>query len=213
MGEIVPPLRPEPFRVVLADPPWQYGDQLRMSAVKRSSGDQYATMRVEDIKMLRAGVGCQIADHVIADEALLFLWVTNPFLLDNSGPSVCRYWGFEPKQIVTWVKSKTDWRADHWRLQIGMGHISRGCTEQLIIATRGKYSHLIKRHDVPNVLVAPRGRHSAKPEAAYDLIESLVDGPYLELFARNRRPGWTSWGWEVPAEPSTPTHDEEIAWP
>lgn len=36
--------------------------------------------------------------------------------------------------------------------------------------------------------------HSRKPDEQYDLIEACSRGPFLELFARGTRPGWTYWG-------------------
>jgi N6-adenosine-specific RNA methylase IME4 len=219
----------EPFTTVLADPPWSYSDQLAMSDVKRSSGSQYSTMDVHDICALYkpiaiAGDGSRsggvLAGYPVADVAFLFLWVTNPFLLDGSGSMVCQSWGFAPKQLITWVKGRlvgheavsddpaADDTVSKWVLQIGLGHLTRGCTEHLIVATRGKYKSLVKDHAIPNVILAPKTSHSTKPVEQYDLIETLVPGPRLELFARSRRPFWTSDGLELPAEA-----EEVIAWP
>jgi N6-adenosine-specific RNA methylase IME4 len=212
----------EPFTTILADPPWQYADQLAMSDVKRSSGSQYSTMDVHDICALYkpiaiAGDGSRsggvLAGYPVADVAFLFLWVTNPFLLDGSGSMVCQSWGFAPKQLITWVKGRypniANWcGSNRLVLQIGMGHLTRGCTEHLIVATRGKYKSLVQDHAIPNVILAPKTSHSTKPVEQYDLIERLVPGPYLELFARSRRPFWTSDGLELP-----PVAEEVIVWP
>jgi N6-adenosine-specific RNA methylase IME4 len=81
------------------------------------------------------------------------------------------------------------------RIQIGMGHSFRNVTEHLIFAVRGKLD--VKRHDVPSVLFAPRREHSEKPDEAYELVESMSPGPYLELFARRPWKGWSAWGNEV----------------
>jgi N6-adenosine-specific RNA methylase IME4 len=172
------------YRVILADPPWQYNDKLTMSDTRRSSDSHYSTMTVEDI------VNFQIPPT--ATDALLFLWVTNPFLLDGSGPRVCKAWGFEPKQLVTWVKG-----ASLETPQMGLGHYTRGVTEQLIVGVKGHPKHYIKDRGVLNLLVAPRGAHSVKPEAAHEMIERLIDGPYCELFARRQRAGWTCLGEEM----------------
>jgi N6-adenosine-specific RNA methylase IME4 len=51
---------------------------------------------------------------------------------------------------------------------------------------------------VKQVVIAPHGRHSEKPEEVARRIEQLRCGPYLELFARRQRPGWMCWGNEVP---------------
>jgi N6-adenosine-specific RNA methylase IME4 len=83
----------------------------------------------------------------------------------------------------------------------GMGKWTRANTEPCLLATRGAPFRL--NTDVDQLLVAPRGRHSAKPEEARDRIERLVGGPYLELFGRARVDGWTVWGNEVGADAAT----------
>ena len=182
-------------RVILADPPWSYNDKLTMSDVKRSSDSHYSTLSVDDI--------CAFQIPVTASDAFLFLWVTNPFLLDGSGSRVCEAWGFKPKQLITWVKGRivnpegeVETLAD-LVLNIGLGHYTRGATEQIILGVKGTPKCWVKDHSVPNVIVAPRQRHSAKPDVQYELIERLVDGPYVELFARKRREGWVSFGNEL----------------
>ena len=184
-------------RVILADPPWSYNDKLTMSDTKRSSDAHYSTMSVDDI--------CKFPIPQTSSDAFLFLWVTNPFLLDGSGSRVCEAWGFKPKQLITWVKGRPISEDDdgwdipaEFKLNIGLGHYTRGATEQIILGVKGTPKWLIKDHAVPNVIMAPRQRHSAKPDVQYELIERLVDGPYVELFARKRRPNWTSLGNEVP---------------
>lgn len=196
---------PKAFTTISADPGWKYKDNLRMSKLKRSSMDSYRTMTVEKIcnlAIMKGPRNWRIAHHKIATPALLFLCVTNPMLLDGTGPRVCRAWGFEPKQLITWVKGRID---KHGRLvlQVGLGHYTRGCTEHIILATRGRCKSLIKRHDIPNVILAPLQRapngrkHSAKPEAMFEMIEALAPGRYLELFSRKTRRGWTVWGNQV----------------
>lgn len=180
---------------IAADPPWSYGDALSMSAVKRAAGAHYTTMTVEEICLL--GSHGTVAGFRARPDAFLWLWVTNAFLLDGSGARVCRAWGFEPRQLVTWVKGRI--AKDQPIYQVGMGHFTRGCTEHLILATRGKAKELVQDRGVPNVFMAPRTSHSTKPDAAYALIERLTGGPYAELFARKPRPGWSVWGAEVAA--------------
>ena len=202
------------FVTICADPPWQYGDKLRMSSTKRSASDNYDTMTVPEICGLRKvelesnplNVRDTIADHAIASTAFLFLWVTNSFLLDGSGVTVCKAWGFQPKQLITWVKGRVsatkapDSDGDlvavaRLRYQIGMGHYTRGATEHVILGVKGRTpTKLIKDRGLPNVFLEPKGGHSEKPEAFYEGVEKLVPGPYLELFARRERPGWITWG-------------------
>lgn len=225
------------YRTVLADPPWQYDDKLRMSDVTRGSSDNYSTLTVDEICDFGNTGVCRetmdVAGHLLEDEGFLWLWVTNAFLLDGSGVKVCRAWGFTPKQIVTWVKTKkgawsdiadsitegwagevdpedgepvsgaieqldrtmvTDEAMNEHGLQMGMGRITRGATEQMIVATRGQYTQHVKVKNRRNAIFAPRRAHSQKPEEQYELIEAVCPGPYLELFARQRRDGWDAWG-------------------
>lgn len=183
------------FRTFAADAPWSYADGLSMSAVKRSAGAHYSTMSVDAICQL-GGFGT-VAGFRAYPDAFLWLWITNPFLLDGTGARVCKAWGFEPRQLVTWVKGRI--AKDALVAQIGMGHFTRGATEHMILATRGKAKDLLLSKSVPNVFIAPRGRHSAKPDEAYSLIERVSPGPYVELFARRPREGWKVWGNEVAA--------------
>lgn len=182
-------------RVIVADPPWRYGDALSMSAVKRSSAAHYQTMTVDQI--IGLGTAGTVAGFATFKDAFLFLWVTNAFLLDGSGVRVCRGWGFEPRQIITWLKGRV--AGERFVPQIGMGHFTRGATEHVILATRGTTKPLLLARNVPNAFIAPRTQHSRKPDEAYALIERIAPGPYVELFARAPRRNWRVWGNEVAA--------------
>jgi len=226
----------------LADPSWSYGDKLVMSETKRGSAANYATMSVEDICQLYiptvhhleggriTRTGGTLANHPVADDAFLWLWVTNSMILDGSGAEVCARWGFQPKQLITWVKGRIavdrnspnydhDWPEAELILQIGMGRYTRNVTEQLILATRGKAASLVKSpRNNPNfilneedtIILEPRSNHSTKPQAQYSLIEKVCPGPYIELFARKRRAGWTSWGLEAPVDDVV--METEVTW-
>ncbi len=209
------------YNCILADPGWSYGDDLEMSSVKRGSASQYDCMSVSDICGM--GVkqdGQQVIrmlgdDYNIADTALLWLWVTNPFLIDGSGTSVCRAWGFEPKTLVTWLKADLGALRTVPKIHFGMGRYTRGCTEHLIIAARGEATSLITDHSQRNLLIEPARAHSQKPDATYALIEKVQgykparnlilygddSTRRLELFARQRREGWTSVGNELGRQP------------
>lgn len=214
------------YRTILADPPWRYNDKLRQDLmIDRSSDDKYDTLTVEEIcdfgNTNAYGETMDVAAHLIEDVAFLFLWTTNPFLLDGAPQRVARSWGFEPKQLVPWVKGRLvidhEYNVDNGAgvnvprlvLHTGMGHITRGVTEHLLIATRGKYSTFVKSPRNVNglivaeensVLLAGRRKHSRKPDEQYAMIERVAPGPYLELFATQRREGWTSWGNEISEE-------------
>lgn len=227
-----------PYVTIVADPPWAYTQPLKMAdGVKRSSASQYPTLSVQQVCDLAtggAGVARRpltIAGHAVADTAFLWLWVTAPMLLEGVHARVCAAWGFAPKQIVPWVKGRLeadapellpDGVASRARLiiQPGLGALTRGCVEYLIVATRGKYTPLVKSHsehglivaEEDAVILAPKGQHSAKPAAAYTLIERLCPGPRIELFARAYREGWDAWGAELPAAPPS-AETEVIEWP
>src|SRR5688572_18216608 len=110
---------------------------------------------------------------------------------------VVRFWGFEVKSEIVWLK-----KTEHGRRWFGMGRTVRAEHEVCIVATRGRPR--VKNHSVRSTFVtdwsgisAAAGRHSEKPEEFYNIVESLFDGPYVELFARRQRPGWTCLGNEV----------------
>jgi N6-adenosine-specific RNA methylase IME4 len=192
---------------VVADPPWSFNDKgSRVAPDQDGKAGGYQTMYLDAICALPVGA-------VAARDSLLFLWTTSAHLLDGSAARVCAAWGFEPKTTMVWVKARqrtvreeapiTDLdslglpRVLSWPvLQIGCGHYTRAAHELVVIARRGKAR--VQVRNVPSVFFAPRTRHSAKPELFQDLVERLSPGPYLELFARRERPGWTCWGNQCP---------------
>lgn len=111
-----------------------------------------------------------------------YLWVTQRSL--EQGFSVMRAWGFEYKATLTWVK------------QMGLGfRYFRHSTEFCLFGVRGVLP--TRRKDVCTHFEGKRGAHSVKPDTFFDLVTSNSPGPYVEMFARNHRPGWTVWGNEV----------------
>jgi N6-adenosine-specific RNA methylase IME4 len=104
----------------------------------------------------------------------LFLWAPHALVLDGQAQSVARAWGFEPKQEIIWIKTSAAGKP-----RFGGGHYSR--------------------IDMPNVIFAPRSKHSAKPDASYDYIEALTGADrFLELYARRQyNERWTAWGDQV----------------
>lgn len=180
-----------PFRVVVADPPWSFSDSL--PGPKRGASKHYATMPLPEIKaylaahlspeerLLNGGCGARIAD-----DSLLFLWRVAAMVPEAY--AVVAAWGFTAKAEIVWKKPR-----------FGMGRYVRNQHEACIIAARGSASALIKDHGVPSIFEAPLGRHSAKPAEFFALVERLASGPHLELFARERRQGWTTYGDELPS--------------
>lgn len=170
-------LAQEVFNVVLADPPWEYSVQ----NVNGAANNHYDTMPLEDICALPEQLGIKFADN-----AVLFLWVTNPFLV--KALEVVRAWGFEYKTNIVWVK--TDLKRP------GAGHYIRGRHELLYICTRGTMTPLVDvSPPIGSVIHAPLQEHSRKPDEVYSIIERLYPGcNYVEFFARRPRDGWKQYG-------------------
>jgi len=187
--------------VILADPPWQFNSlwggrpkKTEAGYASRAVDAHYDTMTINDIGAL------PVAD-IAADDCVLFMWTCWPVLRKSF--QVLDAWGFTYKTCAfSWMK------ADPYRLFAdektpfaGMGYWTRANTEPCLLATRGKPKRRAK--DVRQGIIAPRREHSRKPDEVHGRIERLVAGPYLELFARQERPGWASWGNEsdkFPAE-------------
>lgn len=159
------------YRTIVADPPWRYGN----TATRGSAENHYPTMSMDELLALDVPA-------VSAADAHLYLWVTNGFL--REGFDLIAAWGFTYKACLTWVKP-----------QMGLGNYFRGATEHVLFGVRGRLP--TNTRAAVNWFQAPRGRHSAKPEAFYDLVEDASPGPYLEMFARRQRLGWSTWGNEA----------------
>ncbi|MFW6112584.1 MAG: MT-A70 family methyltransferase [Chloroflexota bacterium] len=172
-----PPLPEGEFDVIHGDPPWQYENIVPKSGPAKL---HYGTMSIDRL--------CDL-EIPAADNATLFLWVTNPLLEDAF--QVIDAWGFEYKSNIAWIKTNLQ--------RPGAGWYARGHRELLLICVRG--SHLPVQTNAPpisSVVQADAPQHSRKPEVFYDIIERMYpNGTYVELFARNNRPGWTSWGLEA----------------
>lgn len=132
-----------------------------------------------------------------APDCVLFLWICWPIL--EQSLRLLPAWGFTYKTCAfAWIKANTqqmDLLRDDGDPFAGLGYWTRANSEVCLLATRGKPKRL--NADVRQGIIAPRREHSRKPDGIHERIERLVAGPYLELFARQRRPGWDVWGNEV----------------
>lgn len=180
IGELI--RRGEKFAVIYADPPWSF-DVYSGKGKERSAERHYDTMTLDEIRSLAVG-------RLAAEDCVLMLWAVWPEL--PGALDVIEAWGFEYKTCGL-IYLKTNPRAGG--LATGMGYWSRANTEPCLLATRGSPQRLAA--DVKQVIEAPRGDHSEKPEEAARRIERLLPGPYLELFSRRERPGWTVCGNEI----------------
>lgn len=170
------------YSAIVVDPPWAYASKPPTGKTDKRAGasDFYPTMTHAEIAAL------PVADYA-AENAHLYLWVTNTLLFEDrdgwSPYSIMDAWGFTYKTLLTWYKTGP----------MGLGRYFRGRTEHVMFGVRGNLPiEATKREQ--NILLATNGQHSAKPEAFYDLVERVSPGPYLELFARRNRLGWSTWG-------------------
>lgn len=159
------------YATILADPPWNVPSQQgRRGAVRH-----YPLMSIEEICALRV-------DRLAAEDAHLWLWVTNVAWREQVG--VMEAWDFRYRSCLTWIKPR-----------FGLGQYLRNQTEHLLLGVRGKAP--IRFRGQGSWFYAPVQEHSHKPEEQYAIIERCSPGPYLELFARRKRPGWDVWGDQV----------------
>ena len=129
-------------------------------------------------------------DRIAKDNAVLLMWVVDP-LLDQAF-KVIDAWGFKYKTVgFTWAKSNKTKPG----FFTGLGYWTRGNPEMCLLATKGKPKRLSK--SVPQLVIDQRREHSKKPDIMYKHIENLLEGPYIELFARQKVSGWDAWGNEV----------------
>ena len=206
----------KPAHVLAADAPWQFGDKLPGGG--RGASKHYSTMPVNEIQRFPL--------PPIADDAWLFLWRVSAMpqeALDVAKAWGFRVvsevvWVKAPdvgsvgdknkrtvldRTIRSFSKDDGSLAAaletmgnEARKVTIGMGHSVRMAHEVCLIAKRGRPTRNSPLN-VPSVFFAPRGEHSAKPEAFYHLVERFAPGPYVELFARRQRKGWTCLGDEA----------------
>ncbi len=179
------------YGAILADPPWLYATWSGKGRdrcpdarpFKGAPARHYDVMTLADIKAL------PVASWAAPDCAL-FLWATTPML--PQALDVMATWGFAYK-ATAFVWAKPNRKSPGWA--IGTGHWTRANAELCLFGTRGKPKR--KSRAVRQLIVEPRREHSRKPDCTRERIMALVDGPYLEMFARSTLPGWDAWGDQV----------------
>jgi N6-adenosine-specific RNA methylase IME4 len=169
------------FGVILADPPWRFFNYSAKGEVKNSVA-QYDCMDLPAIKAL------PVANLAKSDSALI-MWATAPML--PQALEVMQAWGFTFKSAGAWAKESKS--GD--KIAFGTGYVFRSAAEFYLVGTIGKPA--IQSRSVRNLIWSPIREHSHKPDQIYVDIEVLFDGPYLDLFSRQNRPGWTAWGSET----------------
>lgn len=187
------------FAVITADPPWGFNDRLDSTGKTRGAANHYSTLTVAEL--------CAFPLPPLAKDAHLFLWRVSS--MQQEALDVVRAWGFVVKSEIVWLK-----RTKYGKRHFGMGRHVRLEHEVALICTRGDGAGIKHRgvrstfttelyldDDGGGSFEAAIGRHSEKPEEFFRIVEDLTPGPYVELFARKRRPGWTCLGNEIPPPP------------
>lgn len=187
------------FGCIVADPPWHFRARtaLQMSnwTSRRDAEKHYTVMGSNDVMALPV-------KDLAAKDSHLFLWTTGPCL--RQAFDVIEAWGFRYSAIAfTWVKMRRTYDAAQLRvlplvdydLHVGLGLTTRKNAEFCLLGRRGNAHRNAK--DIREIILSPVRQHSRKPDEAYRRIERYCDGPRLDLFSREDRPGWTSWGHEA----------------
>ena len=176
-----------PFSTVLADPPWRFMNRTGKVAPEHRRLSRYDTMTTAAIRSLPVS-------EVTEEKAHLYLWVPNALIAD--GLRVMESWGFTYKSNIVWAKRRKDGGPDGR----GVGFYFRNVTELILFGVKGSMrTRSLGRRQV-NMIESRKREHSRKPDEQYGIIEGCSPGPYLELFARYPRQGWTSWGLEADEE-------------
>ena len=197
------PLPSSKHRVILADPPWEfrtYSDK----GHKKAPQAHYKCQSIEDICAMPV-------ESIAADDAYLFLWVTWPTIFQAE--RVIKAWGFEYSGLAwEWLK----FNPLTGKFAFGGGYGTRKNCEPCLLAKRGNPGLPVSRSERDfmfsgadadyrydasdpdtDILFSPRREHSRKPDEQYARIDRMYAGPKIELFARQRWPGWEAWGNEV----------------
>ena len=172
------------FGSILADPPWRFKNRTGKVAPEYRRSRRYASMSFREISELPVG-------DLAVPNSHLYLWVPNALI--QEGLRVMKNWGFEYKTNLVWYKVRKDGGPDGR----GVGFYFRNVTELVLFGVRGRARTFQPGRTQVNVMSSRKREHSRKPDEIYHIIEECSPGPFLELFARHDRPGWTQWGDEI----------------
>lgn len=172
------------YSTILADPPWQFTNRTGKMAPEHRRLSRYKTLILEDILEMPVS-------SITKENSHLYLWVPNALL--EEGLEVMKAWGFKYKTNLVWHKIRKDGGPDGR----GVGFYFRNTTEMVLFGVKGSLRTLPPGRRQVNIIRSQKREHSKKPDELFEIIESCSPGPYLELFARGKRPGWDQWGDQV----------------
>ena len=182
---------PRKYRVIYADPAWQFGNRNTGGTMKSAAEAKYTVTSLTEMAALPV--------EWLADEhCLLVMWWVGA--MPQEAIDLCKAWGFRLVNMNGFVWRKLTKTGVPF---FGMGFATRAGSESALIGVRGKLGELIKDHSVRAVIEAKVGRHSEKPHEFREAIEKLCgDVPRVELFARDAAAGWDCWGNQAPQDKS-----------
>jgi N6-adenosine-specific RNA methylase IME4 len=176
------------YQIIYADPPWEYKQSGSETNSRGMAKQHYPTMPTKDI--------CNIpVREICTDNAICFMWATFPNI--SEALEVMKAWDFKYKTAAfVWIKKNKKSNTNFW----GMGAYTRANAEVCLlgISKHTKALEQVKSHNIHQIIEAPIEHHSKKPDIVRDrIVELLGDIPRIELFARQKVPGWDVWGNEI----------------
>lgn len=169
------------YDFIMADPPWRFETWSEAGKAKKSPERHYGTMSIDEIAALPVG-------HLAGIDCTLWLWATHPMV--DQQIEVIRRWGFRFVTSGAWVK-----RTATGKLAFGTGYRLRSASEPFLLATNGNPE---TAKNIRSVVEGPVREHSRKPDEAYAEAERMMPhARRADLFSRQSRPGWDSWGLEA----------------
>ena len=185
------------YQIVYADPPYSYKVWSEDKKVAQGCAKRhYDTMSLVDIC-------CLSIQEIVDKDCKLFLWVTPPLL--QEGLLVINSWGFVYKTIAfNWVKLNKNCNKLFFTLRdifFGIGHWTASNSELCLCALQPGGRLNRQSRSISQVVLSSRREHSRKPDEVRDkIVELCGDLPRIELFARQKTPGWDVWGNEVESD-------------
>ncbi len=187
------------FGTILADPPWRFSNRTGKVAPEHKRLNRYSTMSLQEIMELPVA-------QLAAPESHLYLWVPNALI--QEGLEVMKRWGFTYKTNIVWYKIRKDGGPDGR----GVGFYFRNVTELVLFGIRGNLRTQTPGRTQVNIMLSRKREHSRKPDELYTIIEECSPPPFIELFARHSREGWTQWGNESPELASSGSAGQRTLW-
>lgn len=186
------------FPIVLADPNWKYKVWNNSTGAGRSADKHYQTRPSDEMRQWDV-------PSLMEKDSILALWVTGPMIFEAE--TLARHWGLSYGTILfAWIKTNPKAMLDPRMLEnasnwfFGLGHSTRSNVELVLSFKRGKGVR-VQSHSVPQLIVAPRARHSQKPDECNRRLDLLYPGDKCELFSRRQYLNWTCVGDEMPENP------------